>query len=476
MRKVLLFALAAIALLSGCKKDEKVKTDKTGGLLNFTIYFNDQEYKATKTGPYAPDEDVIVMIPSTYEEPTDLSALECYASFANNCYADPIVPSVCDFSRPYPVTVINADGISQTNNIVVKYSYPKIHVEQVWEKTCTGLGLTYHFTMNVAADKEYLYITDIQQGTGKTIKVYDRLTGTFVRDLPELPGLCFLEVYVDDAGTLLASTYNLYNAGFKLYAFNSSVEQWQEVIKYAKRDASEGDPGLVVPADLGWKSSLVGDVYGDAYVYATIRGKWDYYEWEIKNGTLTDGSPRIKSVAAPGETVAASGTLLVVRENATESSDMYFSADGGNVKGANSYLKCVTADYDEIGIPVENFGHRAQNLKVFTLGDDKWMVCAGVGSEYSYSGSHLSVFNITDKDKMAMKPGDDGYAFDFRLFKSPGLNGQSTTRTTGLAVWKDEAAKTAWIYYANSSKGLGDEKDLPNSIVRCYKMTYSVSE
>ena len=457
--------LAVIALAAGCKKPEKAKS-KVGGLLNFTILMEDQEYKADTQGPYEPGADIIVHIPSTYENPTDLTALECYASFANNCYADPYIPAVCDFSKPVPVTVVNADGVAQTNNIVVKYAYPRIKMTPVWQKTSTELGLSYHFQMNLAADEQYLYIIDTQQNNGKTVKVYDRLTGTFVKDLPDLPGVCYVDVHVDDAGNLVATRFNLYNAGFRMEVYNPGSGQWQRKIDHVKSET------LTVPENLGWKASVCGDVNGNAYVYATIRGSFEYYEWKIVDGVVTEDSPRKKNVAAV-EPTSSSSTVMVLRESASDDSDIWYSVEGGNVAGSGSYFHCVTADYDQIPVSIENFGHRVQNAKVFSLKEDKWMAVAGSGAAFSYSGSHLAVFDVTKKDNYSMVPSDSGYAFDFRLFKEPGINGQCTARTSGLDVWADRSANEAYIYYANASKGLGDEKDLPNSVVQCYKLTYS---
>ena len=467
MKKInyVLVAMAVMAIAAGCKKPENAKS-KVGGLLNFTIVMEDQEYKADIQGPYEPDADIIVHIPSTYENPTDLTALECYASFANNCYADPYIPAVCDFTKPVPVTVVNADGVSQTNNIVVKYAYPRIKMTPVWQKTSTELGLNYHFQMNLAADEEYLYIIDTQQESGKTIKAYNRLTGEFVKDMPELPGICYCDVHVDDAGNLIATRFNMYNAGFRLEVFNPGSGQWHRKIDHVKSET------LTVPANLGWKSYVCGDINGNAYVYATIRGSFEYYEWKIENGVVTEDSPRKKQVTAV-EPAATSSTVLVVRESVSDDSDIWFSAEGGNIADAGSYFRCVTSEFDQFDVPIENFGHRVQNCRIFSLKGDKWMAVAAGGSAFSYSGSHIAVFDVSKKENLSMKPGDYRYNFDFRLFKQPGVNGQCVPRTSGLAVVTDEAAGEAYIYYSNASKGLGDEKDLPNSVVQCFKMTYS---
>ena len=127
--------------LFACTPKENTPTNEGQGLLNFMVKIPEQpgEYGAVKKGPYAPDEEIIIQLPSSYDDPVDITALEAYASFDNDCYADPAVPSIIDFTEPYVITVVFADGSKQTNTIKIEYVYP--NEWRSWIGIKTGAGV-----------------------------------------------------------------------------------------------------------------------------------------------------------------------------------------------------------------------------------------------------------------------------------------------------------------------------------------------
>ena len=118
------------------------RTDQVNGLLNVTIQIpgNPAEFYATQKGPYEEGEEITVKVPTTDEDPLDVTRLICTVSVEHNCYVDPPVGGEMDFTEPYKITVIDALGNRHTNTIRVVPTPPKTKFSKVWEKSCTDLG------------------------------------------------------------------------------------------------------------------------------------------------------------------------------------------------------------------------------------------------------------------------------------------------------------------------------------------------
>ena len=95
------------------------RTVQVNGLLNVTIQIpgNPTEFYATKKGPYEEGEEITVKVPTTDEDPLDLSRLICTVSVEHNCYVAPGIGGEMDFTQPYKITVTDALG-NLHNNII----------------------------------------------------------------------------------------------------------------------------------------------------------------------------------------------------------------------------------------------------------------------------------------------------------------------------------------------------------------------
>ena len=91
--------IAAIACLFGAVLLESCESpdlstaheSQVNGLLNVTIQIPDNptEFYATKKGPYEEGEEITVKVPTTDEDPLDVSRLICTVSVEHNCYVVP---------------------------------------------------------------------------------------------------------------------------------------------------------------------------------------------------------------------------------------------------------------------------------------------------------------------------------------------------------------------------------------------------
>ena len=243
MKHIKLFAGMLMACsLFACTPKENTPTNKGQGLLNFMVKIPEQpgEYGAVKKGPYAPDEEIIIQLPSSYDDPVDITALEAYASFDNDCYADPAVPSIIDFTEPYVITVVFADGSKQTNTIKIEYVYPRVKVEKVWCHDNNTLQFQYTHWLNLAADQKYVYVLDCIQNLGNKIFVLDRMTGEKVEEI-DTPQSMMCQIHVDAAGRLAVTRYNMYGAGFRLFIYDPAKKTWSDAIIHSVADDEKGN-------------------------------------------------------------------------------------------------------------------------------------------------------------------------------------------------------------------------------------------
>ena len=155
--------LAVLTFMACTEKPVKPDVDPGKGLLNFSVSIpgSGLSYSATKQGPYQPGETIIIEIPSSSENPVDVTSLECYASLDNNCHTDPAVPPTVDFTNPYKITVVLADGSTQVNYIKVELVFPEIKIDFVWQTMATEMNQVVYNDMYVAADDEYVYVLDV---------------------------------------------------------------------------------------------------------------------------------------------------------------------------------------------------------------------------------------------------------------------------------------------------------------------------
>lgn len=465
LKAIAMLALATMAFACG-KPEVEEKIDPGKGLLNFTIMIPEDpvEYTATKAGPYAPEETVIVEIPSLYENPTDVTALEAYASFDNNCYADPAVPAIIDFTTPYTLTTVLANGEKQVNYIEVKLVYPSAKVEQLWRTDATAMGLVWYNWANIAVDKDYVYVLDAVQNVGDQIIKLDRKTGE-AKGTIALPTSCLANIHVDDAGHLVVTRYNIYGAGFRLFVYDPTANTWAgPIIDYIPIEGV-----LDLPADFGQIATLVGDVTKTAYVYTSAPGDDKIYSWKFEGG-VPQAEPTITKYSG---TTAPWFHARFRKASASDDANLYASMNfytGG--EDSKAVFQQMTPSFDLTSIDMANFGQRILNFKTFVANGSEWLAMAYQDTYERWSGSHFALFNIQNRDNWTMVPGANRYNFDFRLYNGETYGGVNYEQTNGLDVFTDSDA--VYVYVSSPAKGSGDAvSDAANTHVTCYKITFT---
>lgn len=468
--KLFLTALAALPMvfITSCKQEDDFDTPAGDGLLNFTVMIPDQdgEYSATKKGPYEDGETIYIEIPTTYENPVDLTALEAYASFDNNCHAEPSVPSIIDFTEPYTITVVDGQGNRKTHYIEIRTVYPKVMVKEVWRKDNNSLRLQYTNSMSMAVNAENIYILDAIQNVGNSVKVYKRSDGSFVEDIvfPE-DMTCMAQINTDDAGRLVVTRYNIYGAGFRLYIYDDTKKTWEgPVIDYVPVENEVVLPG----EDFGWRATLIGDLkQGKAYVYATAKKDMSYYMWEFTDGVLARNTP----TATVYSNAKTDWSYATVRRSSLDANANHYIAyvhtDGANT--CESSFEQASPFMDITQIDPSNYGPRIIDFNTFTMNGDEWLAMACQDGPTRYSGTNFSVYDITDRELWSMTPEDSGYNFTFRFYSSATYGGTNYEQQGSVCPYVD--GDKAYIYVSSAAKG--GENDAEAACVICYEMTYT---
>ena len=286
LSKLSVIACLCWATLASCESPdyETGRTAQVNGLMSVTIQIpgNPSKFAATKTGPYEENEEIIVKVPTTDETPLDLTRLICMVNVEHNCYVTPAVGGEMDFTNPYPITVVDALGNKHHNTIRVVPTPPKTKYAKLWEKNAALLNMSSN-TTGLAFYQNYLAI----QEYNAPIKLYDRNSGEFVKEIPAASTF-MMRARTDDAGHLITNRENVYGAGFMVYYYS---EETQEHINLLNWTADAG-----CPDDLGYNMSVKGDVTkGVAYIYGMCPHNMEIYYWKLEDGQLVtpDAKPNV---------------------------------------------------------------------------------------------------------------------------------------------------------------------------------------
>lgn len=454
------------ASLASCESPDLStgRTDQVDGLLNATIQIpgNSTEFYATKKGPYAEGEEIMVKVPTTDEDPLDVSRLICSVSVEHNCYVDPPVAGEMDFTQPLKISVIDALGNRHNNTIRVVPTPPKTKFSPMWEKSCSDLGIPSRNNTGIAMNSQYLAV---QEYWG-SIYLYDKKTGVFIKSIPAANGE-MLKIRTDDADHFVTAHESSGDDGFMVYYYSEMEQEHHLLLQYSKADGC--------PEGFGCNLSVIGDVTsGKSYISATFANDMTIYSWQLQDGQLVTPANqpnklRYGPAGSPWTSAAA-----VQRASLDDDSEHYIAymkwVNGNSDDALKGCFNIFTPSMEVTALNAANHDYRLFGFKVLDVESDKYLIMndQGIGT-YAEGASTLSVFDITNRDKMELKPGDDGYG-DFCLFAGDLSTGwiQNYFGWGDVAVYKELTATGYDIYIATSVVGF----DADQSRIGMYKMSY----
>lgn len=457
--------LSLILSMMSCESaDLSEGHDQSNGLLNVTIQIpnNAAEYSAEKKGPYTENEEIIIKVPTTDEEPLDLTKLICTLSLENNCYASPAMDGEVDFTNPVVITVKDALGKIHTNTIRIVPVPPKTKFALLWNKSAVDLKFSSRNITGVAMNEKYL----AAQEYNGPIYLYDKKSGDFIKTIDAASSF-MMKIDVDDAGHFVTSRENIYGAGFMVYYYSESENVHKLLLDYTAESGC--------PSDLGYEMSVIGNVTkGKAFIYGLAPDDMYIYYWQLEDGNLitpANKPNKIRYGAAGGSWDRAQ----IQRASLDDDSEHYISYyrpsssdanDEGAVSKQGSRFDIFSSAMEITQMNALSHLYKILDFKVFNVDNDQYVVLNEQG--YSpWANSKIQVFDITNRTLMELKPTDEGYD-KYCLFNGDEIAPTNYNRWGDIAVFKEATVTGYNIYISASIVGW----DVNESRIRMYKMSY----
>ncbi|MBC9934931.1 DUF5018 domain-containing protein [Chitinophaga qingshengii] len=465
----------AVTAANGARQPYTLTVRKTGmnytkGLLEFTVHKAGQTkvYQSSQAAPYNNGDTLFIDIPNTPKDPLNVTQLLTKVKLEPTCTMTPELKEdvPVDFTHPLEIKVTDGVGTVRTHYIAIRpTNFIKARFREVWFKSVEELGLTRTNIRNLAVSADYFFIPEFNDwNTDGKLFAFSTNDGRLMKKI-DPPTTFSSRVMTDEQGRFLVTTWNESGKGFILYRYNdlqSSPEQIMNLVSW--------DDPTFIPAQLGInKVNIKGDSKsGKAYMYTTMPNG-QYYTWELNNGAAASPRPVVTRFD-PAKTGGTWDIAAVKRLTADAASDKYFcwyneGAAETDGKGSRFEIQDAAGTYYRLN-PV-NHPYKILAYDVFTVNGDRFVAMLAQGIR-SNSESRVLVFEITDKTKLPLAPGDPGYT-DLKLFQSAPL-GMTTDLSSGDVQVVVNGLR-ADIYVATTAIS---SQAAANAGVRKFNMEYQV--
>ncbi|MCM4167107.1 hypothetical protein KCTC52924_02684 [Arenibacter antarcticus] len=462
--KLLYLLILAVCLITSCETAQYQEFDniQESPLLNFIVkkIGESSEYRSLQDASFNDGDTLYIKIPTTDEDPVDLSRLNAYASLAHNAVVTPNIQGEMDFTDVVKITVLDGDKVPYNYHIKVIPVLPKTVFKHIWFKNATDLGIVRTNISGMAVHNDHLFVADFNvwdAGDNTSgVRVYNKLSGSLEKIIPA-PTTFTSQVCIDEAGHVLVNRYNIYGAGFMLYLYDTIDSEPELLLNYSE--------AMGCPVGLGRKISVIGNLKsGKAYVYATTESNDTFYYWEFNNGIPVNVIPTsMKYASAGGDWLFAS----IQRASLEDDSDHYltfFQTDGSDPnREQGSRFDILTSGFDIQRLNYANHSYKILDFKVFNIQEDRFLAILEQGF-LPWDAFSVKVFEITDHNTLEIQPGDQGYE-DFLIFESDIYGGVNYNRWGDIDV--DIVGDEAFIYATFPTN------ESATSGIWAYKMKYN---
>lgn len=430
------------------------------GLLSISLIIGNesQEFNPVVRGPYKDGAEIEFKIPSSLEDPVDLSKVKLIVSLNNDCFVEPKLHGFIDLTSPFNLKVRTATGTIQSYVVKATPILPIATFKKKWFKNGNDLNLTWPvWISSIAISKDKFVLYDGVENYGNSyIKVYDQEDANIIKEI-QSPKPWVSQVKTDNEGNIFVACQNVQaqgisNEGFLLYYYDDINNSPQKLITYSK------DNGC--PHVLGNRFDIVGNINnGKLYVYALCGNTWfaamgkEYYSWEFNDGVLRDERPKIvdfsKNINGFWE------TANIQRMTTNENSDIYLSyfqySSDDTQQLLGSHIYCFNEDLKNITeMNRKNFDYKLLGFRVFEV--NSYSFLAILTQAFDSNVVRLKVFNITDKSKWStLEPGSDNYN-EFCIFESEPYVVNNVNQWGDIAVKVDGSKAYIFATIVSSEK------------------------
>ena len=370
------------------------------------------------------------------------------------------------------------DGIATavyTLQAVVTPPYPVLPeyrtvLTELWTKSGPELELRFpNSCRSLAVAGHYLLVLDnpIDYSADAKIKAYDKQTGRFVKDIPVYEGgwagprSYSWTLAADEAGHFAMGRLNSGGAGF-----------WLDV--YEHIDALPVNPfklaGDQVPENAGKRMQILGNLFsGESQVYLTaahfygdLLADGQYCFWSLIDGVPSSVLPDVFNYGVKWQSAVVERaslddpTLFVTYNDETGYPNDPF--DSWEQLHAARFEMFVPGSGDRpLSIDPENFKYRLLDSKVFGVKDARYLFTLQQGYSTGTGEMCARLYDLTDRSKFGMKPGEAGYD-GFLLYESAPYVSRNDLRYGNVAVQVDRASGIAYLYVFYPGSDTADAK------------------
>lgn len=435
-------------LMSSCLSVEypEGSEQQEKGLLNFYVRVpgEQNEYSPKVKGPYEEGETIYIPVPSSEENPLDLSNLGVRATLDFNCYVEPKLPMYIDFSKPFDIYVRNAMGKIQHNKIEVVPTLPKISSKKIWQKSNGDLGITANIIASLAVNDKYVAV--LSQDWDTELRFLDKLTGEVLIKKGGPTSLA-MDITTDANNHFVVNRYNAYQAGFQVFVYDNDLNE-KMVLNF------EGDEGNIInPEDNGLKMSVCGDMTkGKAFVYCTAPADQRVFYWEFMDGKAItpDNNPNVIRYGWAG---GPWKYAPVQRASTADDAETYIAfcnyAENDNAElKYGSRFQAFSKNAETIReLDRSNYYYKIMDFEVKDINDNKYLFLLSEGY-WPWDAKEIFLYDITNPDNFSLTKDSENYD-EFQLWKSGAYGGLNYSAGGGnIAVYNqnDEIYVYATIY------------------------------
>lgn len=366
------------------------------------------------------------------------------ANIANN--------ATINLSQPLPFIVTGADGKSVTYTLKAqeprRLSYGIGIYRKLWYMagTAAGIGTGSNETA-IAVSGNYLLVLNNLAVPGGSIKVYDRLSMAYVRNmaLPSLTGVRFFGMHADSTGNIIISSFTP-SGQFYIYKYTSPFDEAPvKLVQYAY-PAGMG-------TSLGRTVRVFGDLNKNAIITSHSSGNANIWKWIVTNGAVVSQTPDIMtytSLTTPSGSTTTWGNYAEAIAASTTTNTNYFISYPGELAYVNGITNARISGYP---ISTATGVTYQYPITTFNFNNARYLVAAFMKNS-TFNSAYFSLYDITDPSKFGTP---SAKIMDSELTPAGGSNGNGTGDVAAIA----SADKTKVHVYLM----------LTNGGIMCYEFT-----
>lgn len=355
-----------------------------------------------------------------------------------------------DLAQPQSFTLTGKDGVAKTYTLKtaepVKLDYGFGINRKLWSKSDAEMGFTANNEVSLAVSGDHLVLT--RRTSPSKYSVYNRFTGTFVREMVNPTNGVSFQMVNDNQGNLLSASWAPKNGKFILYKFKNALDDAPvKLIEWTNNNPT----GSTADAGVGRRVNVYGDLNGDAIIMAPAGFTNVIYRWYIRGGVATSQTPEVISYPSLANGATHLGYYAEVQPVSAETNANYwinYQQDIALVNGSSHQRIAAFANDARI------YGIFHMPTSYVTFNNATYLAILKYVNTYNLNQVHMSIFDVTTSSKISLPFTDPAYG-TFNVFNSEQLTASNNGNGTGdVAVGFSDNNERMQVYYLLTNGGV----------------------